>query len=59
MPYSGRACAGGSTTIFKGPRLRVEPLCKIGRPPWRKKTVQDFEKIFLLAYDGIGLLRSC
>ena len=58
MPYSGRVCAGGDTTIVKGPRPRVEPLRKIGRPLWRQETLQDFEKIFVLAHDVIGLLRS-
>ena len=59
MTYCCRVSAGGNTTVFKGPSVRVEPLRQIGRPPWRQETVQDVEKIFLLAYDGIGLLRSC
>ena len=59
MPYCGRVCAIGDTTIVKGLRPRVEPLHKIGRPSWRQKTVQDVEKIFILAYNGTRLLRSC
>ena len=59
MPYCGRVCAGGNTIVVKGPSVRVEPLRQIGSPPWRQETLQDVEKTLLLAYDGIGLLRSC
>ncbi|CDF38512.1 unnamed protein product [Chondrus crispus] len=62
MPYCGGVCTSGNTTIVKGPRPRVKPLRKIGRPPGRQETLQDNQKIFYwptMALDCYAVAKNC